>query len=75
MLERIQQLLDEVSKLTAATPEEAEALRIRYLSKKGEISRLMEDFRLVPAEMKKELGRRINELKSSATERINELKA
>ena len=75
MIERIKQLLDEVEQLRAASPEEVEALRIKYLSKKGEISQLMDDFRTVPAEMKKELGKRINELKSRATERINELKA
>lgn len=73
MLEKIKQILDEVQSLTAATPEEAEALRIKYLSKKGEISALMDEFRTVPAEMKKELGKRINELKTCATERINQL--
>ena len=75
MLEKIKQLLEEVNALAAVTPEEAEALRIKYLSKKGEVSKLMEDFRSVPAEMKKEVGMRINELKARATERINELKA
>jgi len=75
MLEKIKQILEEVQSLTASTPEEAEALRIKYLSKKGEISALMDEFRTVPAEMKKEFGMRINELKNMATERINELKA
>jgi len=75
MLEKIKQLLEEVNALQAGTPDEVEALRIKYLSKKGEVSRLMEDFRSVPAEMKKEFGMRINELKNRATERINELKA
>lgn len=74
MLERINALMAEVANLQAATAEEAEALRIKYLSKKGEITALMQDFRNVPAEMKKEVGMRINELKSSATERINSLK-
>ena len=74
MLEKIKQLLEEVNALQAASPEEAEALRIKYLSKKGEISALMADFRNVPAELKKEVGMRINELKDRATARINELK-
>ena len=74
MLDKIKQLLDEVSQLSASSAEEAEALRIKYLSKKGEISALMNDFRSVPAEMKKEVGMRINELKDKATQRINELK-
>ena len=70
MLEKIKQLLEEVQALTAATPEEAEALRIKYLSKKGEISQLMDEFRSVPAELKKEFGMRINELKTCATDRM-----
>ena len=49
-------------------------LRIKYLSKKGEIPALMNDFRSVPAEQKRELGQAINELKAYATERINALR-
>ena len=74
MREKIQQLLEEVQKLTAQTAEDAEALRIKYLSKKGEITALMNDFRSVAPELKKELGMRINELKNVAMEKINELK-
>lgn len=59
---------------TAANSEDAEALRIKYLSKKGEISQLMVDFRNVPAEQKREIGQAINGLKNYATERINSLR-
>lgn len=74
MLEKIQQLMTEVENLQAQTMEEAEALRIKYLSKKGQITELMNEFRNVPADMKKEVGMRINQLKTLATERINTLK-
>ena len=74
MLNRIQNLLDEVNALTAQTVEEAEALRIKYLSKKGAISVLFDDFKQVPAEMKREVGQKLNQLKTLATERINEMK-
>lgn len=74
MIEKIQELINEVKALQAVTAEEVEALRIKYLSKKGEISTLMNDFRNVPADMKKEVGMRINELKTLAMERINELR-
>ncbi len=74
MLNRIQNLLDEVNALTAQTVEEAEALRIKYLSKKGAISVLFDDFKQVPAEKKRELGQKLNQLKTLATERINEMK-
>ena len=63
-----------MEQLHAQTLEDAEALRIKYLSKKGLIPQLMEDFRSVPAEMKKEVGIKINELKTLAQERINALK-
>ncbi len=74
MIEKIQRLLAEVENLKAQNAEELEALRIKYLSKKGEISALMNDFRSVPAEQKKELGMKLNELKTKVTKHINELK-
>lgn len=74
MLEKIENLLKEVENMQAQTPEEIEALRLKYLSKKGEITALMTDFRTVPAEQKKEVGIKINQLKQTALERINALK-
>lgn len=72
--ERIKQLLDEVEKISAENGEQIEALRIKYLSKKGEITSLFNDFREVPAEQKKELGLKLNELKTKAQDKINALK-
>lgn len=74
MIAKIQELLEEVEKLQAASKEEAEALRIKYLGKKGLINDLMADFRNVPADMKKEVGMKLNELKGKAQEKINALK-
>ena len=74
ILDRIEELLQEVSQLTASNAEEIEALRLKYLSKKGVINELMADFRNVPAEEKKTVGMKINELKQTTTERINSLK-
>ncbi len=74
MLEKIQKLLAEVEALQAHTAEEVEALRIKYISKKGVVTALMADFRNVPAEQKKEVGIRINELKNKALDKINELR-
>ena len=74
MIQRIEQLMQEIAALHAKNAQEAEALRIKYLSKKGEISLLMNDFRNVPAELKKEVGMKINELKNFAQEKINALK-
>ncbi|NPD92397.1 phenylalanine--tRNA ligase subunit alpha [Xylanibacter muris] len=74
ILDKIEQLLAEIQNLSAGSSEEIEALRLKYLSKKGEISALMADFRNVPADRKKEVGVKINQLKQTAIERINALK-
>ena len=74
MLERIETLRQQLANETAATKEAVEELRIKYLSKKGLIPALMADFRNVPAEQKREIGQKINELKAEAQERINALK-
>ena len=74
LLEKIEELLKEVDALTAQNAEEVEQLRIKYLSKKGEINALMVDFRNVPGDQKKEVGIKINELKQAALAKINGLK-
>ena len=74
LLEKIETLLKEVSELKASNAEELEQLRLKYLSKKGEISLLMNDFRSVPADQKKVVGMKINELKQTATQKINDLR-
>ncbi|MBK5196380.1 MAG: phenylalanine--tRNA ligase subunit alpha [Proteiniphilum sp.] len=74
MIEKIKALLSEIEQLKASSIEELEAARIKYLSKKGIISALMDDFRTVPVEQKRELGMRVNELKQKATEKIQLLK-
>ena len=75
MIAKIEQLLKEVEALKASNAEEIEALRIKYLSKKGEVSQLMKELREVPNELKKEVGMKLNELKNKAQERITSLKS
>ena len=75
MLEKIEKLTEEIKSLEAANAEALEALRIKYLSKKGEIPSLFNDFRNVPNEQKKEIGQKLNVLKNFATEKINSLRA
>ena len=74
ILDKIEQLLNEVQHLDAKNAADIETLRLKYLSKKGEINALMADFRNVPAEDKKAVGMKINELKQTAFDRINALK-
>jgi len=74
MIDKINRLLSEIDNLKASKADEIEALRIKYLSKKGEISELMNDFRNVASDQKREVGMKLNELKEKAQERINQLK-
>ena len=70
MIDKINQLKAEIEALEAKTPQDVEALRIKYLSKKGAVSELMADFRNVAPEQKRELGQKLNELKTLATEKL-----
>ena len=74
MITKIEQLLAEVEAFAPKTAADVEAFRIKMLSKKGAISALMDEFKTVPAEQKRELGQKLNNLKNVATERINTLK-
>ena len=74
IIDKIDDLLKEVQELSAKNADEVEQLRLKYLSKKGEITALMNDFREVAADQKKAVGMKINELKTLATERINQLR-
>ena len=74
MTERINALLSEVESLAAADEKELEALRIKYLGKKGLLNDLMADFRNVPAEQKRETGQKINALKTALQDKLNDLR-
>lgn len=75
MKQHISQLLEQVGQMQAQNMEDLEALRIKYLSKKGEIANLFSEFRNVAAEEKKEYGIQLNELKNLAQQRFDALKA
>ncbi len=74
MLERINSLLAEVEEFAAKSKEQVEEYRIKWLSKKGEITSLFDDFKSVAPDIKREVGQKLNELKNKAQDKINELK-
>jgi phenylalanyl-tRNA synthetase alpha chain len=74
MLEKIHKLLEEVESFGAQTKEQVEEYRIKWLSKKGEVTALFDDFKDVPSDLKKEVGQKLNLLKTKAQEKINHLK-
>ncbi len=74
MIEKIKRLHEDIKNLSAKTAEEAEALRIKYLSKKGIINALFDEFKTIPSEQKRLVGKDLNLLKNFANEKIQALK-
>lgn len=75
MKEEIEQILAEIKELKCKTEKDIEDARVRLLGKKGEITKLFEEFRTVAPELKKEFGQKLNVLTKEATAKIEELKA
>ncbi|MDE6391359.1 MAG: phenylalanine--tRNA ligase subunit alpha [Duncaniella sp.] len=74
MIDKINAIKAEVETLKATSLQAVEELRIKYLSKKGEVSALMQEFRTVPAEQKRELGQQLNVLKEAVTAKLAALR-
>ncbi|WP_295181796.1 phenylalanine--tRNA ligase subunit alpha [uncultured Christiangramia sp.] len=74
MIDKIKGHIAEVENFNAATNEEIETFRIKYLGKKGILNDYFAEFKNVPNEQKKEFGQVINQLKNAATQRVNSLK-
>lgn len=75
MLQKITDLLHEVTEISVKNPEELESFRLKFLSKKGLISVLFENFRNVAPQEKKEIGQKLNQLKQAASEKYESLKS
>lgn len=74
MLEKIDLLIKEIEGLKAGSATDAENLRIKYLSKKGLVSVLFDEFKNVPPQDKKAVGMALNQLKNMAQDTILKLK-
>ena len=68
MIEKINNLLNQIENQKIEDLQELENFRIKYLSKKGLINQLFSEFKNVPASEKKETGQKINILKNKAQE-------
>ena len=63
MQNKIKQLIEEAEQFSANKIDQIEEFRIKYLSKKGVVSTLFEEFRTIPNNEKKEVGQLLNQLK------------
>ncbi|MCW3084821.1 MAG: phenylalanine--tRNA ligase subunit alpha [Bacteroidetes bacterium] len=74
MKDKIDELLNEIESFTASSKEHVEELRIKWLSKKGKVKELFDEFKTVAPELRKEVGQKLNELQNKAQDKINLLK-
>ncbi|HQG36507.1 MAG TPA: phenylalanine--tRNA ligase subunit alpha [Bacteroidales bacterium] len=74
MLDKINKLIEEVTSITKDSGIDPETFRLKYLSRKGLISLLFDEFKNVPPEKKKEIGSLLNKLKQVAQEKYSLLK-
>ena len=74
MLDKINSLLKEVDSANIQNLNDLEQFRLKYLSKKGLLSVLFEDFKNVPSADKKEIGQKLNVLKQNALDKFNTLR-
>lgn len=75
MKEKIAGIRQEIEGFKAATQEEAEQFRIKYLGTKGILKGLFADFKSVAPEQKKEMGQLMNDLRTFATDKFEALKS
>ena len=66
MLDKIEQLKTKVNTYTIQSKEDLENYRLQFLSKKGEITTLFDEFKTITGDQKKEIGKALNILRQTA---------
>ncbi len=72
MKERLEALLNKIESFEIKAIEQTEQFRLQFLSKKGELNDLFEEFKSIPNEYKREIGQKLNVLKNKAQEKFDE---
>ena len=75
MIDKINDLLKRVEAFKPQAAAEIEEFRVRMLGRKGEMNDVFEEFKKVAPELKKELGQKINALKTRINDKIAEMKS
>jgi phenylalanyl-tRNA synthetase alpha chain len=71
MQEKIKELISEVEAFTAATRDQVEAFRIKYLGKKGILADLFSEMKNIEPAVRKDFGQLVNTLKLKAEEKLS----
>ena len=66
MQEKINKLINDINNLNIATDQDAQDFQKKYLSKKGLINDVFNQFKQLPNEEKKQFGKLLNDLKKTA---------
>ncbi len=74
MRESINRITEEINSFNITDTDSQEAFRLKFLSKKGVVSTLFDQFKDIPSEEKRELGQKLNQLKQLATDKYNSQK-
>ncbi len=74
LLQKIEQYKSEINEQTAATIDQVEAFRIKYLGTKGLVKTIMGEMKDVAADKKREAGQLLNEFKIFVEEKFESLK-
>ena len=74
MIEKIEKIRRCIEEFSPKSQAEIEEFRVKILGRKGELTELFEEFKTVAPELKRELGRKMNDIKNFAQDTINRLK-
>ena len=70
MLDKVKELIEEVRLFKATSKADVETFRIKYLGSKGLLKGLFAEFKNVDAELRKDFGQALNNLKKAAEEKV-----
>ena len=70
MLDKVKELIEEVHLFNTTSKKDIEAFRIKYLGSKGLLKGLFSEFKNVDAELRKEFGQALNNLKKAAEDKV-----
>ncbi len=72
MKQKLEELQQKLHEYKINSSEDLENFRLKYLSRKGLMNDLFEEFKQVPNEMKRDLGKLMNVVKTSVQEKFDE---
>lgn len=73
MIDKIKEFIGEAQSFTADNKETLESFRIKFISKKGILNDLFNEFKTVPNDQKKEFGQAINLLKTTIEDKVKSI--